>query len=142
MSLQNGHSKSAHSTIVTTASGGPISGEPPVTTVATMLRSAAERHPAQVLAFLDARWDRVGALLGPGAEDDVLRHFFHQGDSLRLVAAMDAFAARHAPSMSRASLDKAEAVVRDRAGERARRIPPLDRWIAAAGARVTAVAAD
>jgi aminopeptidase N len=118
-----------------------VSGEPPVTTVATMLRAGAERHPAQVLAFLAARWDRVAELLGPGAEKDVLRRFFRQGDSGRLAAEMDAFAAHHAPSMSRASLDKAEAVVRYRAAVRSQRIPQADRWIEAR-AHVTAVAGN
>jgi hypothetical protein len=80
---------------------------------------------------MDKHWDQVGPLLGPGAERDVLRRFFRLGDDRRLVAAMEAFAKRHVPSMSRASLDKAEAVVRYRAAVRTGRVPEADRWIAA-----------
>jgi aminopeptidase N len=108
-----------------------VSGEPPFTTVSAMLRTGARRHPLQVLAFMDEHWDQVGPLLGPGAERDVLRRFFRLGDDRRLVAAMEAFAKRHVPSMSRASLDKAEAVVRYRAAVRTGRVPQADRWIAA-----------
>jgi aminopeptidase N len=107
------------------------SGEPPVTTVATMLRAGARRRPAQVLDFLSAHWDRLGPVLGPGTEREVVRRFFVQGDDLRLVAMIDAFAQRHASSMSRASLDKAEAVVRYRAAVRAKRLPEGDEWVLA-----------
>ncbi|AUX36847.1 uncharacterized protein SOCE836_090650 [Sorangium cellulosum] len=52
MSRQNGHSKSAHSTIVTGASGGPISGEPSVASVFTLFASKRMRN-ASSRSFFD-----------------------------------------------------------------------------------------
>ena len=115
-----------------------VSGEPPLTTVPPMLRSAAERRPRQVLRYVSQHWAAVDKLLGTDSARDIVRRFFEEGDEAALVQEMDAFAKRRVPSLTRASLDKAEAVVRYRAVVRAKRVPEMDAWVAARPVEATA----
>jgi hypothetical protein len=94
-----------------------------------MLRAAAEAHPSLAFGVISGRWERVGPLLGTHSERYAVPRMMMGAADGTLLAQLDAFTTARIPPASRHAMVKAEAAIRDRAEQRERRLPELDRWL-------------
>jgi aminopeptidase N len=116
-------------TLATQALDVALSGEPPATTPAAMLRAAAEAHPRLAFGVIAGRWDRVEPLLGADSARSAVPRLLEQAADAELLPQLEAFAAAHVPPTARRGIRKAAAAIGDRAGQRVARLPELSRWL-------------
>ena len=107
-----------------------VSGEPPVTVAAGLLRSVGLAHPGPTLDFIAGHWARVEPLLGDGAAATIAARFFDTGADAAMLPRLNAFVRAHVPAATRERIVKNAALIRYRATVREQRLPQADRWIA------------
>jgi len=107
-----------------------ISGEPPATVAADMVRVVGAEHARMAVDFAVAHWQAFLPVLEPNARARWIPRIAQGAADPNLIATLDAFAAEHIPANARQALTKAESNIRYRASIRAQRLPAVSAWIA------------
>jgi aminopeptidase N len=106
-----------------------ISGEPPATSSAEMVRFVSEQHPALAVNFAVAHWAQFLPILEPNARPRYLARLGADADDPAVIDTLERFAAEHVPPDQRQSLIKTESNIRYRAEIRAKRLPEVSAWV-------------
>ncbi len=106
-----------------------LSGEPPATLVAPILREAANRRPRQTVEFAMAHWDRIQGMIEPVVAARLVPQLAEAASDPALIEELDRFAGEHIPASAHREVLKAEAAIRWRDQIRTRRLPQADRWL-------------
>ena len=110
-----------------------LSGEPAPTTAPGVISSVSRRHPTLALQFVDANWDRVSDLLDTSARGDYAPRLVDGSADPSLIAALERFGGAHLTASARGGFAKAEGAITYNAEIRTKRLPEVDRWLAAHG---------
>ncbi|MEO8113023.1 MAG: M1 family metallopeptidase [Phenylobacterium sp.] len=107
-----------------------LSGEPSPTDAPGIIASVARTYPDKAFAFALAHRPAVEALLEPTSRSSFFTELASGSRDPAMLEKLAAFA-RTIPASSRGEVTKAEAAVRYRTGVIAKRLPDVDRWLAA-----------
>jgi aminopeptidase N len=107
-----------------------LSGEPPTTTAPALIASVSVLHPDKAFDFALAHRAQVEAMLEPTSRTGFFADLGRTSMDATMLRKLDAFA-RTAPPSSRGEVTKAQSEVRRRRLFAERRLPEIDRWIAA-----------
>jgi aminopeptidase N len=107
-----------------------LSGEPAPTTSPAIIASVAVLYPDKAFDFAVAHRAQVEALLEPTTRTTFFTGLARNSMDAAMLGKLESFA-RTAPASSRNEVTKAEAEVRRRRQFAERRLPEVDRWVAA-----------
>ena len=108
-----------------------LKGEPPATVVPALIRAVAQVHPDRAFEFALAHRDAVESTLEPTSRSSFIASLA-TGSRRRLTAErVEGFAALALPASAQAEAAKAVSAIRFRAEVIERRLPEVDRWLAA-----------
>jgi aminopeptidase N len=107
-----------------------LSGEPPATTAPSVIASVAAVHPDRAFDFAVAHRAEVEALLEPTSRTIFFTNLARGSRDAAMLDKLEAFA-RTIPASSRGEAAKAESEIRRRRLFAERRLPDIDRWLAA-----------
>jgi aminopeptidase N len=116
-----------------------VSGEPPATVAAGILRSASDSLPGATLAFMATHWAQVTPLYDSSAGGTIAARYFSTADDAAMLAPFDAFVATHVPASVRDGAVRTASMIRYRAGLRDKVVPQADQWIAGQPGGPTAI---
>jgi aminopeptidase N len=108
-----------------------LSGEPPATAAAEILRTVSLRHPQLTLDFVLERHDEVMALVEVPARSRFVPVLVAQASDPALAARVEQYAAERLAADARGDAQAAAANVRYRARVRTTRLPEIDAWLSA-----------
>jgi aminopeptidase N len=107
-----------------------LSGEPPPTTVPAIIASVSQLHPDKAFDFALAHRAQVEALLEPTSRAIFFTDLARYSSDPAMLPKLEAFA-RTIPRSSRNVVSKAESEVTRRRLFEQRRLPEVERWLAA-----------
>jgi aminopeptidase N len=107
-----------------------ISGEPPPTTAPGIISSVSILYPDQAYDFAIAHRTEVEALLEPSSRATFFADLGRYSTQASMLGKLDDFA-RTIPASSRGEVAKAQSEIRRRRLFAERRLPEVDRWVAA-----------
>jgi len=110
-----------------------LSGEPAPTTAPGIISSVSRLHPALALQFVDTNWATVSPLLDSAARGEYAPRLVSGAADPALIDALDRFGDAHLTPSALGDFPKVEASIRYNAVSRAKRLPEVDRWLAAHG---------
>jgi aminopeptidase N len=110
-----------------------LSDEPAPTTAPGIISSVSRLHPALALQFVDTNWAKVAPLLDSAARGEYAPRLVSGSSDPALITALDRFGDAHLTASARGDFPKVEATITYNAESRTKRLPEVDRWLAAHG---------
>jgi aminopeptidase N len=108
-----------------------LGGEPPATVVPSLIRAVAQVHPDRAFEFALANRAAVEAALEPASRPSFIASLANGSRSLRTAERVEAFAALALPASAQPEAAKSVSAIRFRAEVIDKRLPDVDRWLAA-----------
>jgi aminopeptidase N len=108
-----------------------LSGEPPATVVPVLIRAVAQAHPDRAFEFALANRAAVEAALEPASRPSFITGLATGSRSLQTAERVEAFAAVALPASAQPEAAKSVSAIRFRAEVIDKRLPDIDRWLAA-----------
>jgi aminopeptidase N len=108
-----------------------ITDEAPVTIRPGIVDTVNGEHPEMAFDFAVAHWDRIGPWLEADSRNQYIPRLAGNGNNKALAAKLNAFAAAHIPASARGDTVKALSAIAFAAQIREKRLPEVDRWLAA-----------
>jgi aminopeptidase N len=108
-----------------------LGGEPHATVAPTLIRAVALLHPDRAFEFALAHRDAVEAALEPASRPFFIIGLANGSRRLHTAERVEAFAALALPASAEPEAAKTVAAIRYRAEVIAKRLPEVDRWLAA-----------
>jgi aminopeptidase N len=106
-----------------------VSGEPPITTAPTIVRSVARLHPDSTFDFVVSHWDRIAPLLPSRAEGRFAPSIAAGSDNPATATHLTDFAKRAVSACNPADVRKALASIRFLSSIRLQRLTGIDHWL-------------
>jgi aminopeptidase N len=108
-----------------------LTNEPPATTRPTMVRTAAERFPAEAFDFALAHHDAVVSWLEPTTQNRFFPALVDQGMDEALIKRLNDYAEKYIPDTARQSVKASVSQIALNSSVRAKRLPEATAWLAA-----------
>jgi aminopeptidase N len=110
-----------------------LSAEPAPTTAPGIISSVSRLHPALALQFVDTNWAQVSPLLDSAARGEYAPRLVSGSADPALIGALARFGDAHLTASAKGDFAKADAAITYNAEIRTKRLPEVDRWLAAHG---------
>jgi aminopeptidase N len=112
-----------------------LGGEPAVTTRPDIIASVGASYPDMAFDFVSAHLALVDSWLEADSRNQYVPGIAGHANDVAMIGKLKAFAQAHIPETARGSVVKAESAIALAAEVRAKRLPDVDRWLAAHAVR-------
>jgi aminopeptidase N len=112
-----------------------LTNEPPATTRPTMVRTAAERFPAEAFDFAVAHREEVTGWLEPTTQNRFFPTLVNEGMDEALIERLNHYAEQYIPDTARQSVKASVSQIALNSSVRTKRLPEATAWLAARGKR-------